>query len=155
VKIVNCLDIEYLLSLPCNFRGYKKGNFSDQAHSRHLWYRNAARIVGWRNVRHEFPSAISSFIKQEVWPEQEINGATKIAEVGTDAGIPKALGRGNGWNGALVSRRETICMDPPPAKTRLRNVGEDPPELQQCDNPKPHGLGQSPARVMNVRRKGT
>jgi hypothetical protein len=98
VKIVNCLDTEYLLSLPRNFRGYKKGNFSDQVHSRHLWYRNAVRIVGWCNVRHEFPSAISSFIKQEVWPEQEINRATKIAEVSTDTGIPKALGRGNGWN---------------------------------------------------------
>jgi hypothetical protein len=119
VKIVNCLDTEYLLSLPHNFKGYKKGNFSDQAHSRHLWYCNAARIVGWRNMRHKFPSAISNFIKQEVWPEQEINGATKIAEVGTDAGIPKALGRGNGWNGALVSRRETIYMDPLPSQDSL------------------------------------
>jgi hypothetical protein len=111
-KLICCLDIDYLLSLPRNFKNYRRGNFHGQAHAQHLWYCNVARVVGWHGTRHQFPSAILALIKYKVWSESKGDGKFRHAKVCPNAEIMPTLGGENGECTIVVFGREAARMDP-------------------------------------------
>lgn len=68
-RLVRCLDSKFLLSLP-RPAGFKVGKFSAPQIHRYLWYRQAAKALGWRD-RQKFPAEIESLLKLLVWPDGE------------------------------------------------------------------------------------
>ena len=67
-RLVRCLDSGFLLSLP-RPPGFKVGKFSPPQIHRYLWYRQAAKVLGWRD-RQKFPWEIEEFLKVHVWPDE-------------------------------------------------------------------------------------
>ena len=68
-RLVRCFDSKYLLSLP-RPAGFKVGKFSTPQIHRYLWYRQAAKALGWRD-RQKFPAQIEELLKVLVWPDGE------------------------------------------------------------------------------------
>lgn len=67
-RLVRCFDSAFLLSLP-RPPGFKVGTFSPPQIHRYLWYRQAARALGWRD-RQKFPPEIEDLLKVLVWPDE-------------------------------------------------------------------------------------
>lgn len=68
-RLVSCFDSKFLLSLP-RPTGFKRGKFSASQIHRYLWYRQAAKALGWRD-RQKFPTEIEDLLKVRVWPDGE------------------------------------------------------------------------------------
>ena len=79
-RLVCCLDSTFLLSLPRPL-GFKVSEFSPPQIHRYLWYRQAAKALGWRD-RQKFPSEIEALLKLLVWPDEaaEMCNATNTVE---------------------------------------------------------------------------
>jgi hypothetical protein len=77
-RLVSCFDSKFLLSLP-RLAGFKRGKFSPSQIHCYLWYRQAAKALGWRD-RQKFPTEIEDLLKVRVWPdgEAEIGDAPQI-----------------------------------------------------------------------------
>ena len=69
-RLVRCFDSKFLLSLP-RPTGFKQGKFSASQIHRYLWYRQAAKALGWRN-KQKFPTEIEDLLKVRVWPDGEV-----------------------------------------------------------------------------------
>lgn len=68
-RLVSCFDSKFLLSLP-RPPGFKRKKFSAEQIHRYLWYRQAAKTLGWRD-RQKFPSHVENLLKVRVWPDGE------------------------------------------------------------------------------------
>jgi hypothetical protein len=79
-RLVRCFDSAFLLSL-LRPAGFKVGKFSPPQIHRYLWYRQAAKVLGWRD-RQKFPREIEELLKEVVWPDEaaELCGATSAVE---------------------------------------------------------------------------
>ena len=103
-RLVSCFDSKFLLSLP-RPPGFKRGKFSAEQIHRYLWYRQAAKTLGWHD-RQKFPAHIENLLKVRVWPDGEaettdaqcvINHPNKTHEIDAGSGDKRgghgALGR--------------------------------------------------------------
>ena len=68
-RLVSCFDSKFLLSQP-RPPGFKRGKFAAPQIHRYLWYRQAAKALGWRD-RQKFPVHIENLLKLRVWPDGE------------------------------------------------------------------------------------
>lgn len=76
-RLVRCFD--YLLSLP-RPAGFKVGKFFAPQIHRYLWYRQAAKALGWRD-RQKFPAEIEELLKVLVWPDGEAEGHNSCSAI--------------------------------------------------------------------------
>lgn len=66
-KVVDLLQPELLLSEPRPRTWNRRGNFTEGERNRYLWYRHAARLLGWKE-RHQFPDFVRTLLKTEIYP---------------------------------------------------------------------------------------
>jgi len=52
-----------------HFQQNRKGTFGIQERCRYLWYRHAARILGWCE-RRRFPDNVTGILRGHVFPQQ-------------------------------------------------------------------------------------
>lgn len=71
--LVLCLRDVFLKAQPQPTLKYRRGQFSYAQNCRHLWYRRAAKILGW-GQRSNIPADIAAIIKRR-WPDTVSNGA--------------------------------------------------------------------------------
>ena len=69
-RAVRLLDARELLAQPRPSRWNRKGEFGIQARCRYLWYRHAARILGWCE-RQKFPDLVTGLLRGHVFPAQD------------------------------------------------------------------------------------
>ena len=67
-RAVQLLDASVLLAQPRPSRWNRKGYFGIQERCRYLWYRHAARILGWCD-RRRFPDIVTSLLRGHVFPQ--------------------------------------------------------------------------------------
>ena len=78
-RLVRCFDSAFLLSLP-RPPGFKVGTFSPPQIHRYLWYRQAAKALGWRD-RQKISAEIEDLLKVHVWPDEaaeSCNGGSAV-----------------------------------------------------------------------------
>ena len=68
-RVVALLNSEYLLVEPRPRRWNRRGDFGHQERCRYLWYRHAARILGWCD-RQQFPDFIRGLLRDQYYPSQ-------------------------------------------------------------------------------------
>ena len=68
-RAVQLLDANLLLAQPRPSRWNRKGSFGEQERCRYLWYRHAARILGWCE-RRRFPELVTGILRTHVFPQQ-------------------------------------------------------------------------------------
>lgn len=68
-RAVQLLDAGVLPAHPRPSRWNRKGNFGIQERCRYLWYRHAARILGWCE-RRRFPDSVTCILRGHVFPQQ-------------------------------------------------------------------------------------
>ena len=66
-RAVQLLDARTLLAQPRPSRWNRRGEFGVQERCRYLWYRHAARILGWCE-RRRFPDIVTSILRGHVFP---------------------------------------------------------------------------------------
>lgn len=66
-RAVLLLDASTLLSQPRPSRWNRRGTFGVQERCRYLWYRHAARILGWCE-RRKFPDVVTGILRRHVFP---------------------------------------------------------------------------------------
>ena len=143
--LVRCLESKFLLSLP-RPPGFKVGKFSAPQIHRYLWYRQAAKALGWRD-RQKFPATIEALLKELVWPDVktkigDASGAIEcqlsakrdntggfvdaaghwIVEFGGNVGV----GTGKGSSGEDQRRLVRTCttLDAEPCSTAIAGCGD-------------------------------
>ena len=67
-RAVKLLDASVLLAQPRPSQWNRKGDFGIQERCRYLWYRHAARILGWCD-RRRFPDIVTSLLRGHVFPQ--------------------------------------------------------------------------------------
>ena len=67
-RAVRLLDAEVLLAQPRPSRWNRKGDFGVQERCRYLWYRHAARILGWCD-RRRFPAIVTDILRGHAFPQ--------------------------------------------------------------------------------------
>ena len=67
LRAVRLLDPTALLAQPRPSRWNRRGNFGVQERCRYLWYRHAARILGWCE-RRTFPDIVTRILRGHVFP---------------------------------------------------------------------------------------
>ena len=67
---VELLDAPTLLSQPRPGKWNRRGDFGFQARCRYLWYRHAAKILGWCE-RKPFPELITGILRDHIFPDSE------------------------------------------------------------------------------------
>ena len=68
-RAVLLLDAGTLLATPRPSRWNRRGQFGVQERCRYLWYRHAARILGWCE-RRRFPDTVTAILRTHVFPTQ-------------------------------------------------------------------------------------
>jgi hypothetical protein len=68
-RAVRLLDATALLAQPRPSRWNRRGNFGVQERCRYLWYRHAARILGWCD-RTRFPDIVTRLLRRHIFPTQ-------------------------------------------------------------------------------------
>ena len=68
-RAVQLLDANTLLAQPRPSRWNRRGAFGVQERCRYLWYRHAARILGWCE-RRRFPDIVTDILRQHIFPTQ-------------------------------------------------------------------------------------
>ena len=71
-RAVQLLDAGKLLAQPRPSRWNRRGEFGVQERCRYLWYRHAARILGWCE-RRKFPDIVTSILRGHVFPSQSVS----------------------------------------------------------------------------------
>lgn len=66
-RAVQLLDRSTLLAQPRPRRWNRRGDFGLQERCRYLWYRHAARILGWCD-RRRFPDVVTAILRQHAFP---------------------------------------------------------------------------------------
>lgn len=66
-KAVALLNSDYLLAQPRPRRWNRRGEFGHAERCRYLWYRHAAKILGWCE-RHQFPDFIRNLLREQYYP---------------------------------------------------------------------------------------
>jgi hypothetical protein len=66
-RAVQLLDAHRLLAQPRPSRWNRRGEFGVQERCRYLWYRHAARILGWCE-RRKFPDLVTGILRAHVFP---------------------------------------------------------------------------------------
>ena len=66
-RALRLLDASTLLVEPRPSRWNRRGAFGIQPRCRYLWYRHAARILGWCE-RRQFPDIVTSLLRTRVFP---------------------------------------------------------------------------------------
>ena len=66
-RAVQLLDANTLLAQPRPSRWNRRGEFGVQERCRYLWYRHAARILGWCE-RRRFPDIVTGILRQHIFP---------------------------------------------------------------------------------------
>ena len=91
-RAVQLLDASTLLAQPRPSRWNRRGEFGLQERCRYLWYRHAARILGWCE-RRRFPDSVTSILRGHVFPSQAArdeapreDGAGRVTAGGTSEG---------------------------------------------------------------------
>ena len=74
-RAVQLLDANTLLAQPRPSRWNRRGNFGVQERCRYLWYRHAARILGWCE-RKRFPDLVTGILRGHVFPTQGVRDET-------------------------------------------------------------------------------
>lgn len=88
--LVLCLSDVFLKAQPRPTSKYKHGQFSYSQNCRHLWYRRAAKILGWGH-RSNIPKDFATIIRRR-WPDIVTNGP----EASTGRVGPSSVGAGSG-----------------------------------------------------------
>ena len=70
-RAVQLLDASTLLAQPRPSRWNRRGNFGVQERCRYLWYRHAARILGWCE-RKRFPDLVTGILRGHIFPTQGV-----------------------------------------------------------------------------------
>ena len=70
-RAVQLLDASTLLAQPRPSRWNRRGEFAVQERCRYLWYRHAARILGWCE-RKRFPDIVTAFLRGHVFPTLDV-----------------------------------------------------------------------------------
>lgn len=112
-RAVRLLDASILLAQPRPSGWNRRGTFGVQERCRYLWYRHAARILGWCD-RRKFPDIVTRILRLHVFPTPGGSDET-VSEDG--AGRLSAAGR----PGAI--RGHTVGL---PAGESLRTYGGVP-----------------------------
>ena len=102
LRAVRLLDATALLAQPRPSRWNRRGNFGVQERCRYLWYRHAARILGWCE-RTRFPDIVTQLLRGHIFPDQ--GGRHEAASENVTGRLP--AGARPGPIG--------IVADPPPA----------------------------------------
>ena len=68
-RAVRLLDASTLLAQPRPSHWNRRGAFGIQERCRYLWYRHAARILGWCECR-RFPDIVTGILRTHVFPTQ-------------------------------------------------------------------------------------
>jgi hypothetical protein len=71
-RALQLLDASILLAQPRPSRWNRRGQFGVQERCRYLWYRHAARILGWCE-RRRFPDFVTSILRGHVFPTQAVS----------------------------------------------------------------------------------
>lgn len=70
-RAVQLLDARTLLAQPRPSRWNRRGEFGVQERCRYLWYRHAARILGWCE-RKRFPDIVTRILRGHVFPTLDV-----------------------------------------------------------------------------------
>lgn len=98
-KAIALLDSRYLEEEPRPRRWNQKAEFGHQERCRYLWYRHAARILGWTE-RTQFPDFVRELLRSEYYPSSVVVGheeareSSHVREVGGEPTF--GLRRGDG-----------------------------------------------------------
>ena len=68
-RAVKLLDASVLLAEPRPSRWNRRGSFGVQERCRYLWYRHAARILGWCD-RRRFLAIVTDILRGHAFPQQ-------------------------------------------------------------------------------------
>ena len=68
-RALRLLDASALLAEPRPSRWNRRGAFGIQERCRYLWYRHAARILGWCE-RRRFPDTVTGILRVHIFPAQ-------------------------------------------------------------------------------------
>ena len=71
-RAVQLLDASTLLAQPRPSRWNRRGDFGVQERCRYLWYRHAARILGWCE-RKAFPDIVTGILRAHVFPSRNVS----------------------------------------------------------------------------------
>ena len=91
-RAVLLLDVTTLLAQPRPSRWNRRGNFGVNARCRYLWYRHAAKILGWCD-RTAFPTLVTDIIRSQVFPDTLDHDEAPREDA--EGGVPTILGRDN------------------------------------------------------------
>ena len=69
-RALRLLDATALLAEPRPSRWNRRGNFGVQERCRYLWYRHAARILGWCD-RQRFPDVVTRLLRGHIFPTHD------------------------------------------------------------------------------------
>lgn len=69
-RVLRLLDATALLAEPRPSRWNRRGNFGVQERCRYLWYRHAARILGWCD-RQRFPDVVTRLLRRHIFPTHD------------------------------------------------------------------------------------
>ncbi|KAG0594451.1 hypothetical protein M758_UG078600 [Ceratodon purpureus] len=83
-KIVALLEVEQLLSEPRPRTWLRRGNFEEEEKLRYLWYRHAARLLGWKE-RQRFPEFVSTLLKTHTFRSHGVRDEGVAQEAGEGA----------------------------------------------------------------------
>ena len=75
-RLLALLDPVHLRALPEPRKNYKRAHFDSNDNLRHLWYRNAASILGWKEQT-KFPDHIHQLVKTRVFPCATFDGVQR------------------------------------------------------------------------------
>ena len=83
-KIVALLQVDQLLSEPRPRSWLRRGNFEEEDKLRYLWYRHAARLLGWKE-RQIFPGFVSALLKRHSFRSHGVRDEAVAQEAGEGA----------------------------------------------------------------------
>ena len=70
-RALQLLDASTLLAQPRPSRWNRRGDFGVQERCRYLWYRHAARILGWCE-RKRFPDIVTGILRAHIFPSRHV-----------------------------------------------------------------------------------
>ncbi|KAG0553302.1 hypothetical protein KC19_12G000500 [Ceratodon purpureus] len=98
-KIVALLQVDQLLSEPRPRTWLRRGNFEEEDKLRYLWYRHAARLLGWKE-RQKFPGFVSTLLKSHTFWSHRVRDEAVAQEAGDGAFKPNPGVHARGGIGA-------------------------------------------------------
>ncbi|KAG0597749.1 hypothetical protein M758_12G018700 [Ceratodon purpureus] len=89
-RAVALLDSAYLHAQLRPSPWNRRGNFGHQERCRYLWYRHAARILGWCDMQ-QFPEFVRALLRDQYYPsssvirsDEEIGARCHVEQIGCD-----------------------------------------------------------------------